>query len=387
MKDLRILKTLLWFGAALALAACSGANRDGERALADKDEEKKEEAIPVEAMAVARGRIEAVIQASTNLETEAQVQVFARTTNLLDELLVEEGDSVKQGQVLARLEDETQKIQVAKARAQLDKAKKDYKRQEDLYGKELITQQAFNDAAFELKQAELNLADAEQELKYTEIRAPISGTVTQRMVNLGDQINVNQRMFDLVDFESMVARVYLPEGNLARLGLGQKARILSQALGSTPFEGFVERIAPTVDAKTGTVKVTVKVAEIGRLRPGMFVNVELVLDVHEDAPLIPKRALVYDSDQLYVFRVKADNRVERLLLQPVLMDKDNVEPDDSIQVGDRIVVAGQTGLKDDALVRVLNQDESEEGEPADETPAETPKAEPAEVADAGKAGQ
>jgi membrane fusion protein (multidrug efflux system) len=89
----------------------------------------------------------------------------------------------------------------------------------------------------------------------------------------------------------------------------------------------------------------------------MFVDVDLVLDVREDSILIPKRALVYDSDQIFIFRVKTNDanetRAERVLLQPELMDKNNVEPGPEVQADDMIVIAGQTGLKDGALVEIL----------------------------------
>lgn len=351
-----LLKIVLIFGLLLA-AGCQVAEKtDAENS--EKEEEKKEEAVPVEVAEVARGRIEAIIQATANLEAEESVKIYGRTTNPVKQLLVEEGDQVEKDQVLLRLINDTQTIQVQKAETELEKAQKDFDRQKDLYEKDLITQQAYTDADFNLTQAKLRLDESRQDLAYTEVRAPISGTITERLVKLGDMVNINQHLFDIVDFESLVARVYLPEKNLVSLQVGLPSRIGVKALGDQAFPGEVLRIAPTVDAGTGTVKVTIKVNETGPLRPGMFVDVALVLDVHEDSLLIPKRALVYDSDQIFIFRIKeneaGEERVERVLLQPVLQDKDNVKPGPEISPGDRIVIAGQTGLKDHALVKVLN---------------------------------
>ncbi len=341
----------------------------------NKNETKKVEAVPVEMASVGLGDIEAVIQSTANLEAEENVKVYARTTNPVIELLVEEGDLVKKGQVLVRLENRVQKIQVEKSQAQLEKAKRDYERQKELFAKEFITQQVFNDADHELKQAELNLRNARLDLEYTEVIAPISGTVTARLVNLGDQVNVNQHLFDIVDFNSLVARVYLPEKNLASLHVGQVVRLGSASFPGKAFAGSVLRIAPTVDSSTGTVKVTIKVEDTSVLRPGMFVDVVLVLDVHTGVVLIPKRALVYDSDQIFVFRIlpgdEEETQVERLLVNPVLSDKFNVEPGGQLRQGDRIVIAGQTGLKDKALVKVLTQ--------ADLDPASLKKPTDAEV--------
>ena len=340
-----------------------------------ESEEKKEEAVPVEIAAIGRGEIESIISSSTNLEAESEVKVYARTTNPVVELLVEEGDLVEKDQVLLRLLDDTQTIGVERARAQLEKARKDYARQKELFEKELITQQAYNNIAYDLKSAELQMQEAKRDLDYTEVRAPIGGTVTNRLIKLGDQVNVNQHLFDIVDFESLVARVYLPERNLALLQVDQSARLSVQAMADKVFPGSILRIAPTVDAGTGTVKVTVKVDEIGPLRPGMFVNVEIVLDTHDNALLVPKRSLVYDSDQLFVFRIASEEsegaRVERLLLQPVLTDKLNVEPGPEINEGDRIVVAGQTGLKDNALVKIIEDDATDATAAVSDEPEDT----------------
>lgn len=344
-----------------------------DQADGDKDSdqaEKVEERVPVEVLAVTRGPIEAVLQSTTNLEAEAAVTVFARTANPVVDLRVEEGDRVEKDDILVVLENESQTITLRKAKARLERAEREFQRKQELHARDLITDQEFNEADYELSQARLEVDEAQLQLAFTEIRAPIAGTITQRMVNLGDQVNVNQQVFDMVNFDSIVARIYIPEKNLGRLSLGQEARITTQALPGQVFRGRVGRIAPTVDAKTGTVKVTVMFDRIGPLRPGMYVNVALVLDTHDQALLIPKRALVYDADQLFVFRLEADNTVERVLVQPALTDEENVEPVTGFAAGDLVVVAGQTGLKNGAEVRVLDAAGPEEGEqssPVDNT--------------------
>lgn len=324
----------------------------------DDEDEKKEEAVPIEVVALARGPIESVLRFSSNLEAEREVQVIAEASRLVTALLVEEGDRVRRGQVLIRLQSDEQKSAVAKAQSQLDKAAREYERQQRLYEQELISEEAFNNATYELDQLKISLADAERELGYTNVRAPIAGTITQRLVNLGDHINMGEPLFDIVDFDSLVARVYVPEKNLPALREGLSARIASEALGNDAHQGSIKRIAPVVDPRSGTVKVTVAVGNQQGLRPGMYVDVDLVTATRQDALLVPKRALVYDNDQIFVFRLGDERRVERVLVEPSLTDKFNVEPAAGLDPGDQVVVAGQAGLKDGALVR-LPGDESE----------------------------
>ena len=355
----------------LLLAGCgeergfkSRSKKSADEAAAEAKEQEKDDLIPVEVVELSRGPIEAVLRFSTNLEAESEVQVFSQAARLVTELLVEEGSRVRKGDVLVRLQNDEQRTTLARTESQLKKTRREHERQENLFARELISEKVLGDSAYEVEQLELALEDGRRAMSYTEVRAPISGTITQRMVNLGDNITVNQHLFDMVDFDTIVARVYVPEREIRRLRIGQPARLFSDSLTGEDGEGRVGevlRIAPIVDARSGTVKVTVKIPGNQGMLPGMYVEVELVIDQQDDALLLPKRAMVYDDTQPFVYRLNADMMVERLLVKPLVDDRDNVRPyiDDSplsLAVGDRIVVAGQAGLKDGSKVRLAETD-------------------------------
>lgn len=333
--------------------------RSAKKSEDGEEEDSEEEAVPVEVAVLDRGPIESVLRFSTNLEAENEVQVFSQAQRQIRALLVEEGDEVRRGQVLVRLQDEEQRTAIARVESQLAKAKREYGRQQNLFDQQLISEQVFNDATYDLEQLELALNDAKRELSYTEVQAPIGGTITERLVNLGDQVVLNQHLFDIVDFDSIVARVYVPEKELARVRAGLEARVMSEAAAGQARIGQVDRIAPRVDPRSGTVKVTIAIPRSQELLPGMYVSVELITDVRDDALLVPKRALVYDADQIFLFRVKknatAETRVERLLIRPVLEDSDNIEVAEVVLAGDQIVIAGQAGLRDGSLVRLVGE--------------------------------
>jgi membrane fusion protein (multidrug efflux system) len=354
--------------------ACSGSETNAEEANPGSEEaEKKAEkgkdgeqaeapkAVPVEVVALGRGAIEETLRYSTNLEAEDEVAVFAESSRRVVELRVEEGRRVAKGQVLLRLQDDEQRTTLAKVQSQYDNAAREYERQTRLHGQELISEQAFNDATYELEQLALALEEAERALSYTEVKAPISGTVTERLVNLGDFVNVNQKLFHIVDFGSLVARVFVPEKELRRIAAGQRARVTATALGDAAIAGTIDRLSPVVDPHSGTVKVTVDVPPAGGLRPGLYVDVELVTAVRDDALLVPKRALVYDQDQVYVYRIGDGMKAERVLLEPLLEDKSHIEPAGGVASGDRVVVAGQAGLKDGVEVRLVGAGETTAG--------------------------
>lgn len=349
------------FGCAVDSSASEPSDVDGKEGQGVEGE-KKEEAVPVAAFPLQRGPIERVLRYSSNLEAERTVAVLAEASRQVTSLLVEEGSWVSKGQTLLLLEDDAQKSALAKVESQLAKAKREYQRQEKLFKQELISEQAFSDATYDKEQLELAVEDAKRELGYATVVAPISGTVTERMVNLGDQIQVNQHVFSVVDFGSLVARIFVPEKELSGLSRGQGARLFAQAIGGDPRSAKVLRIAPTVDSRSGTVKVTLSIPKKTGLRPGMFVEIDLIVDTDDDALLVPKRALIYDEAQTFVFTTKRDGEesvATRLLIDPVLESRNFVKVSgDKLSLGDLVVVAGQAGLKDGAKVRLLDLQEA-----------------------------
>lgn len=357
----------------------------GKKSDKDKNENSVPVLVSVGVSEVGLGSIEQVVKASTDLEAEVNVSVFARTANFVAEILVEEGDVLKQGDLMVRLVDDIQKTQLEKAKVSEERARIEFQRQERLYNDKIISDAEFKNVELDYRQQKLLLEEAQRELDFTLIKSPIDGTVTTRMINLGDNVNVNQQLFDLVDFRSIKAPVYLPESELRNLKPGLEARVYAPALGDDPFSGVVERVSPVVDARSGTVEVLIGFdgATTDKLRPGMYVNVEVVTATRESAVLVPREALVYDADQVFVFRLVPgrefpDRTIERVLVKPILEDREFIEPSDGIDVGDRLVVIGKAGLRPDSLVR-LEGDPKEYPKPAQASGSDS-KNKPAESA-------
>lgn len=350
------------------MAGCS------ENASSDKDKEslenksgksRAEKEVLVELAELNHGLIESILERSASLEAEAQVQVMTRTSNPALELFVEEGDKVTKGQVLLRLENDKQRTDYNQAKGRLDKAQIEFKRQENLFKENLISEQVYLNAKFDYDQLVLTFETAKRQLDYTEVRAPIKGTITSRLVKVGDQVGTGMHVFDIIDFNSIVAVIHVPEQYLEQLGPEKEARLISATLkdeegNDSVFDGYVKRISPIVEARAGTIKVTVGVKKLGKLRPGMWVDVELVLETKEDALLIPKKAIVYDNDQIFAFKLHTDTngvkRVKRQLILAENTDKVHIEPKLGFELGEKIVVAGQSGLKENSRIR-------EEGDP------------------------
>ncbi|WP_293256047.1 efflux RND transporter periplasmic adaptor subunit [Nannocystis sp.] len=209
---------------ALAGAGCDArAARDGK---ADKDgEAAKEQPTPVVVGVVERGSIVSTISTASTIEAERQVTVHAESTGRLVDLTVEEGDQVKKGQLLARIRYDAQANSLVRANTSLEKARVDFDRAERLYNEKVIGQEEYLKARNALEVAQLDLSDRSREMRNTKVTAPFDGTITQRKVTEGAFVNNGAELLTIVDFDTLVARVFVPEKQLDRIQVGQAPRL------------------------------------------------------------------------------------------------------------------------------------------------------------------
>ncbi len=342
--------------AALALvlvAACNGGPSMFAKD-AKADEAETERAAPVVTTTVKTGTIAARLTAASTIEAERMVTVHAESTGRIVALAFEEGDAVKEGALLGRIKSDMQSSGLDRASTGLDKAKMDLDTVEELFARKVASKQELDAARLAYKQALLDVGDRRRDIRNTKIVAPQAGTVTQRFVTEGAFVTSGAQIASIVDFDTLVARVYVPEKELDRIRVGQIADIVGKAAAGRRGAGEVVRIAPIVDSATGTVKVTVGLPKAlaggdqGFL-PGMYAEVTLTTDTRDDATLVPKQALVYDEDEAFVFVVDGD-RVKRTRVELGLLDDDRAEVVKGVGAGTEIVESGHAGLKDGALV-------------------------------------
>lgn len=315
---------------ACAPPAAESAGRDGSTTPAgDAVEPAAKEPVLVRTGPLERRAIERVLETTADVVSLDVVDVFPERTQPVVELLVEEGDQVEPGQVLARLRDDLERLALAEAEVRLReaenaqaKARADHARNEALMARSdssptsLISERDFETSKMTLLTAETTresaavaLDRARFELGQTVIRAPIGGSVGLREISLGDTANPSQRAFQLVDDRRPKAIFYRPQRELAELRVGQTLTATCEALPGVAIQGRIERIAPTVDAASGTVKVTAALAAERAIPIGVLARLRLVLDRHDDALLVPKKALLYEADRPYCFVVREERAV------------------------------------------------------------------------------
>ncbi len=348
----------------MLLAACQPDAESDSAAEADASAAKKSEddspAIPVETSAAIRADIYAMYSGTAPIEADAEAGVIAKVAGEVREILVEEGDDVKSGQLLARLDGDRLRLELMQSEANLRKAQRDHQRNVDLRDRSLISTGDFEKIKYEMDALEATYNLAKLELSYTEIRAPINGVIAERFVKVGNTIDVNAVTFQVTSLEPLIAYLHVPEREYRRIDRGQTAVIAVDALQGSEFQATVARISPVVDPGTGTFKITVEVSDpTRRLKPGMFGRINIVYDMHAQALQVPRSAIIDEAGELSVFIVEDEKAVRRPITTGYA-NNGHIEILAGLTGTEKIVVVGQTGLRDGSKVSIINAVEAEE---------------------------
>lgn len=319
------------------------------------DEEEEQEAVPVEVAEAHIGDISSYLLFNSTLETEGAVEIYAEISGFVRELLVEEGDRVEAGDVLLRLSDEELRVEAREAEVNLTRLESTFKRSQDLSERGMINDQEFESTQFELAQARLNLERAQLRLAHTLVRAPVAGVITDRGVQIGGRVGPSTMLFGMMRLDEMIARVYAPGRYLTSVRKDQLAKLTSDFMPDISFDGWIKRISPVVDPRSGTFKVTVGVtAPADQAPPGLFVSVRIVTDTRQNTVLLPKEAIVYEGGERFIFVVEEEKASKRRL-DAGYENASVIEALSDIEPGMPIIVLGQNGLKDGTTIRIVNE--------------------------------
>lgn len=343
----------------LSLSACGGGgSAGGDEAQAEakakdgKGEDKKPEAVPVEVAQVAKRPISARYSGTATLEAPGEAQVVAKASGVMVQLLAEEGDVVKAGQVLARIDPDRPRMEMERARANMSKLENNYRRSKELLAQKLVSAEASDQIRFDLEAAKASFNLAQLELSNTNVVAPISGVIAQRMVKPGNLVGLNAPVFRIVDNSRLEAVLNVPEREIATLKPGLPVHMSVDAISGEVFKGVVDRISPVVDAGSGTFRVVARFDGAQTLRPGMFGRFDVVYDQRNNVLTLPRSALLDDESEPAVYVVR-DKKAARVPVRLGYVNGELAEVRSGVKEGDQVVTAGKVAVRDGTLVEVL----------------------------------
>ncbi|KAF1690475.1 efflux transporter periplasmic adaptor subunit [Pseudoxanthomonas taiwanensis] len=338
---------------AAALSACKGPDpAQAQAQKPGKPEEAAVDAVPVEVVPASRRAIAASYTGTAALEPRAESQVVAKTSGVALEVLVEEGQHVKAGQPLVRLDPDRARLAVAQAEAQLRKLENNYHRARQLAEQQLISAGEVDQMRYDLENARAHYNMTRLELSYTTVVAPISGVVASRSIKAGNFVQINTPIFRIVDTSRLEATLNVPERELSTLKAGQPVSLQVDALPGRTFQGVVDRVAPVVDSGSGTFRVVCAFAGDDGLQPGMFGRLRIDYDQRADALVVPRVALLDDQAEPAVYTVR-DSKAVRVPVKLGYSDGEWSEIRDGLEEGEPVVTAGKVALRDGSVVHVI----------------------------------
>jgi membrane fusion protein (multidrug efflux system) len=329
--------------------------------------------VPVEVVLLKPTRVLEDLSAVGSLRANQSVLLRTEVTGRVASIGFRDGQPVRRGQLLIGLDASLNEAEVAQAKAELALAQSNLKRTADLATKNFVSGSAQEQAESNVSVLQAKLQLAEARLAKMRVMAPFDGVVGIRTVNVGDVVKDGTDIVNVEDIATLKVDFRVPERYFTQLKVGQPIEIATDALPGSRYQGKVEAINPRLDANGRSLEVRAALANSdGRLRPGMFARVRVILGDRPEAFMVPEEAIVPQGDSFFVFRV-ADGKAQRVPVRLGVRREGQVELLDNVKEGDRIVTAGVRVSRDGQLVRVLNESGGGSREPAAK-PAAVPAA-------------
>jgi RND family efflux transporter MFP subunit len=322
--------------------------------------------------ALQKGEIVQSESITGNVMSDQQANIYPKVSGNIERIFVDIGSNVGTGQVLALIDTTVYAQNARQARAAMkqaqanaENAKLNFDRNKALLDQNLISKQevdnartSYNVAQSQQEAASANLSNAMTQLSYCRVRAPFSGTIVKRMFDAGAYVSPTNpqgsTMFILADLSKLKVMIPLPEKDVNLIPQIKDIIITSDALPNMQFKGRLGRTAGAVDLSTRTMDVEINIENNGRaLKPGMFVNINLILNKKENTPILPHNVVQNDENGNFVFVVTPDSTAHKKYIQLGIQQNGQDEVLSGIDENDRIVVQGQTLVKDRSKVRIL----------------------------------
>ena len=292
------------------------------------------------------------------------VTVSADLPGTVDKIHFESGQWVKEGDVLVELDTRQERAQLANVEAQRDLAKINYGRTEQLVKEGVIARSEYDNVTAQQKATEAQVGDIKAAIARKTIRAPFSGVLGIRQANLGQYLAAGQAVVSLQSLNPIYVNFGVPQQETPRVGVGRSIRVISDDLHGAQFNGRINALDSVVNEQTRNIQVQATFSNPGgKLRPGMFVTVDLPLGALRDVISLPASAINYApyGDSVYIVTDMTDQKghtykgVRQQVVKIEGTRGDQVAVTSGLNPGDEVVSSGVFRLRNGAPVQVNNK--------------------------------
>ena len=287
------------------------------------------------------------------VESWESVTIKAEVTGRITEILKDEGDFVKKGDVIARIDNREYVAAVKEAKANVDKAESDLERNKELFKKKVISQSKYDSIVAPALSAEAKFDKAKLNLDRTEIKASFDGVINKRYIQLGALVSSGTSIVDILDISKVRVNVFIPERDVRKVAKLEKAKIFvndDKDISMTGTKIFLSQ-EPTDGAQAYNFQMKVDNSD-GILRPGMFVESEIIRGVKENAIVLPIYAVIPVGNHAFCY-VEEDGVARIREVKTGIISGDKIEVVSGLSSSDNVVIKGQRQLEDGELVEVV----------------------------------
>lgn len=338
---------------AMVFTACEGSTSAQPEKSAPKGEATAEMMHDVRVEPAMSGDVEEVIARATTIKAPESVELLPRTSGQLVELRIEEGSLVHAGDIVARINDDRQKLALERASATLEKSKHDLELAQKQLDAKIIGKEAYFQENHKFEQAQRDYNIAVVELERTVVTSPINGVISKRNVSRGDTVFSSTSIATITDNSRLEADILVPQNQVGRVSLGDKVAFLPGGSSERVFYGEVQRISPVVSTESGTVKIVARVLPGQKnILPGQFVKASIVTGIKNDVVLVPATALTFENAMGVIYKIE-DGFARRIPVEIGYTGNKGIEVIGNISSGDQVVISGLSGLADMSRIRIL----------------------------------
>jgi membrane fusion protein (multidrug efflux system) len=322
---------------------------DGKKGGGDGKKGPTAEPLAVAVVHLEPAAIERQYRTAGTLRALRTADLVALQPGVVLELRAEEGDQVKAGAVLVRLDGRSFKLQANRDAIAARNAAQELRRIEQLEG--LLSREELDKQRYTVESAVASASVSRHQANLTTVVAPFDGTITKRAIDVGNLATTATALFTIADLSVLDVDLFVPEREASTVHAGAPATLVLQD--GTKFAGTVERRAPVVDPLTGTVKFTVRAKEFPPAAvPGAFVRAELLVDRREAAPSVPRTA-VFELEGVPHVYVVEEGRARRRAVEPGLVGETRMELIGGVEASAQIVADAGAGITEGMPVKVL----------------------------------
>lgn len=286
------------------------------------------------------------------IEPSVQTNLSFQSIGKVQQILVDEGDYVSKGDVLAKLDDVSATAAYKASMASQKQAQDAYDRLKTVYEKGSLPDIKWEEMKTNLEQANASTEMAKQRLNNMVLRAPYSGVIGARNIELGSSVNPATTAFEIVIIDKVFARISVPEHEISKFKKGQIADVNIPAVGANNFVGEVEKIGIVANKLTKTYAVKINVINNNLLiKPGMVCDTKVSIGQNEHSLSVPMQAVINQpNENPYVFVVNKQQMVNKRRIKIGKFTNSDVEVLSGLHEGDFVVVNGQHKLTNNMQV-------------------------------------